>query len=148
MSKFIQALLSGVFFTYFIDFFFFLGIKQNYFEKLEIPIYYNVLFADNQNAIIFFALTFIIGLSVIYLNSRLIKLTLVGTLFIVGASTNISSLGYMVGEKLFMTKESSLKNKKHTFVGDIYYKGREGIYFYDRELDKLIILSYKELLND
>jgi len=148
MSKFFQALLSGVFFTYFIDFFFFLGLKQNYFDSLNIPIYYNILFADNQNAVIFFLLTLIIGFTTIYLNSKVFKITLISTLFIVGTSTNIASLGYSVGEKLFMTQDTILKNKNHTFVGNIYYKSRNGIIFYDKELEKTIVLSYDELLNN
>jgi len=148
MSKLFQALLSGVFFTYFIDFFFFLGLKQNYFDSLNIPIFYNVLFADNQNTIVFFLFTLIIGFTIIYINSTLFKVTLITTFFIVSASTNISLLGYIAGEKLFMTKNRTFKNQKHTFIGDIYYKGRDGIFFYDRELEKMIVLNYNELLKD
>ena len=49
MSKLIQALLTGIFITFILDFFIFLGIKQNYIDFYEIDVYYNILFADHQN---------------------------------------------------------------------------------------------------
>jgi len=49
MSKLIQAFLAGIFFTFFLDFFIFLGILLHYINFYEIDLYYNILFADNQN---------------------------------------------------------------------------------------------------
>ena len=49
MSKSVQALLSGLFITFLLDFFLFLGIFQNYIRVHEIDLYYNILFVDNQS---------------------------------------------------------------------------------------------------
>ena len=45
-----------------------------------------------------------------------------------------------------MQKNVTLKNKKHIFIGDIYYDGRSGITFYDYELKKTILLKKKDLI--
>lgn len=147
MSKLIQAFLSGVFFTYFIDFFFFLGVKQNYIDFFEINLYYNILFADNQNIFIFLLTTIFLGYVTIYIKSNFLSVIIVLTLFLIGASTNIPSIGYMVGEKLFMNKNVTYRNLRHTFTGDVYYKGRKEITFYDYELKRIIFLKYKDLIN-
>lgn len=146
MSKVVQAFLSGVFFTYFIDFFFFLGIKKNYIDFFEIDLYYNILFADNQNIFIFILLSVIIGYITIYIKSNIITVSIIFTLFLAGASTNIPSVGYTIGEKLFMSKNITYKNLHHTFIGDIYYKGRKEITFYDYDLKRIIFLKYKDLV--
>ena len=52
MSKLVQAFLSGAFFTFFLDFFLFLGMKLNYIDYYKIDLYYNPFFADNQNILI------------------------------------------------------------------------------------------------
>ena len=145
MSKFFQALLSGIFFTYFIDFFFFLGIKINYIDYFNINIYYNILFADSQDIYIFTLLTLFLGYITIYIHSTFIKLFVVGGLFIFSVSTLIKPIGYNIGEKLFMKKNITLQDKKYTFIGDIRYIKRDGIVFYDKEIDKQIILK-KSLL--
>jgi len=146
MSKLFQALLSGVFFTYFIDFFFFLGIKINYIDFFKIDIYYNILFADAQDIYIFTFLTLFLGYITIYMRSTFIKVFVVGSLFALSALTLIEPIGYSIGEKLFMKKDITLQDKKHTFIGDIRYIKRDGIVFYDKEIDKQIILE-KSLLN-
>jgi hypothetical protein len=145
MSKFFQALLSGIFFTYFIDFFLFLGVKQNYIDHYHIDVYYNILFADAQNIYIYALLTLIIGFITIYLKSNGFKLFIVGTLFFLSSATLFPPVGYRVGAELFMKKNITIKDKKHTFVGDILYISRDGIIFYDKELKKKIILD-KSLL--
>ena len=146
MSKFFQALLSGIFFTYFLDFFFFLGLKLNYIDFYEIDIYYNIFFADNQNIFIFGILSLIIGFFIIYINSTSIKVSVVSLLFLISASTIIPKVGYNVGEFIFMKKNKIFKNLRHTFIGDIYYNGRKKITFYDYDLKKIILLDKKELI--
>jgi len=44
-----------------------------------------------------------------------------------------------------MKKNVTLKDKKYSFHGDIYYKGRKFITFYDYELKKVILLKKKDL---
>lgn len=144
MSKFIQAFLSGVFFTFLLDFLIFLSIKLHYIDFYEINVYYNILFADHQNIYIYLAFSLTIGYIVIYLNNK-VGLIVLSALFILTSLTLIQPIGHLVGEKLLMKKNVTLHNKKHTFVGDIYYDGRRQITFYDYELKKIIILNKKEL---
>lgn len=146
MSKLVQALFSGMFFTFILDFFLFLGIKLHYIDFYEIDLYYNILFADNQNIFIFTFFSILIGYLVIYIDSNKLKLIVIGSFFIISFSTLIPSIGHGLGEFLLLKKEQKLQNKKHTFIGDTYYNGRDTVVFYDYDLDKMIILQKKELI--
>ena len=146
MSKLIQALLTGIFITFILDFFIFLGIKQNYIDFYEIDIYYNILFVDNQNIFIFILSSIILGLFVSYVNNKKIVLIILSFLSIISLSTLLSSVGYSIGSNFIMKKNQTLKNKNHIFIGDIYYNGRKSITFYDYELQKIIILEKKDLI--
>jgi len=148
MSRFVQALLSGVFFTFILDFFIFLGIQKNYIDFYEIDLYYNILFADNQNIYIFASVSLILGIIITYINNRKISVIFIGTLFILSVSTLIPKVGYLVGEKMFSIKNTILKDSRFTYNGDIYYKGRKKITMYDYELKKVITLQKKDLKND
>jgi len=145
MTKAVQALLAGMFFTFFIDFFIFLGIKQNYIDFYEIDLYYNILFADHQNAFLFFGVSIILGYIIIYVNNNKFSLIVIGFLSLLALSTLIHSVGYSLGEMLFMTKNTTLRDSRHEYHGDIYYDGRKQITFYDYELKKIILLNKKEL---
>jgi len=140
MSKLVQALLSGMFFTFILDFFLFLGIQLNYINKLEIDLYYNILFADNQNLFIFLFFSFVLGYITLYLSNK-VSLIVVGTLFTLSTSTLISPIGFYVGESILMQKEKTLYTKKFFYKGDIYYDGRKEIYFYDYKLDTMLIID-------
>jgi len=146
MSRFFQAILTGIFFTFFMDFFIFLGIKVNYIDFFEIKEYYNILFADNQNIYIFSFFTILFGFVTIYLKSSYIKVGIVGIFFLLSLSTLIQDIGYRVGEFMFMKKDVVLKDKRHTFIGDIRYIARDRVIFYDYELKKQITLD-KDILN-
>ncbi len=148
MSKAVQALLSGIFFTFILDFFLFLGIKFNYIDKLGIEIYYNVLFADHQNFILFFLISIIIGWLIVYSKNLFFKLTIMTLLFILALSTLLEPIGFRVGKALFMRENVTLHNKKFTFRGDIYYIGRKKITFHDKELNKTILLNKDEIVED
>ena len=144
MSKIVQMILSGMFFTFILDFFLFLGIKQNYIDPHNIQVYYNILFADHQNIYIFMLFTIIIGYCVMYLPNK-VTLLFVGSLFILSLSTLIPSLGSMVGETLLMKKNITIKTDKFTYHGDLLYDGRKNITFYDYELKKDIILDKNKI---
>ena len=145
MSKIVQALLTGMFFTFFIDFFIFLGILLNYINFYEINVYYNILFVDNQNIYLFFLVSSILGFLVVYINNNKISMGVIGLLSILAFSTIIPDVGHTVGEMLLKTKSTTLKDSKHTYYGDIYYDGRKQITFYDYELKKTILLNKKDL---
>ncbi len=144
MSKIIQALLAGSLFTFICDFFLFLGIKLHYIDAYNIEVYYNILFADNQNFIIYTILSFFFGYVIIYINHKIsIPLTLVFALFTLSALIPI--VGHAIGESLLMQKNVQLHDQHHTYVGDIYYNGRKTITFYDNEIKKVIILQKNKL---
>ena len=145
MSKFFQALFSGMFITFILDFFLFLGIKENYIDFYEIDVYYNILFADHQNVYIFFVLTMLLGFIVTYINNTKLSLSIILLLAIIPFSSLIPSVGYKIGEMMFMSKDVTLKDSKYTYVGDIYYIGRDDIIFYDKEIKKQIKLKKESI---
>ncbi|MCF6330716.1 MAG: hypothetical protein L3I99_04135 [Sulfurimonas sp.] len=145
MTKFITALLTGMLITFIVDFFIFLGIKQNYIDFYEIDLYYNILFADNQNFLIYFSVSIILGFIVIYVANKKLTLISLALVSIIGLSTLIESIGHDVGKMMFMKKNITYKDSKHTFYGDVYYDGRTTIHFYDNELQRMIILQ-KDLI--
>ena len=145
MSKFFQAFLTGIFFTFILDFFLFLGIKENYIDFYEIDLYYNILFADNQFWLLNGAVSLLLGFVIIYLNNNRVSAIVLGILLFLVSLTLVPSVGFTLGSKLFTQKDVRLHNDRHTFIGDIYYSGREKITFYDIELDKIIILEKKDL---
>ena len=145
MSKVFQAFLTGVFFTFILDFFLFLGIFENYIKFHEIDLYYNILFSDNQCLILYAVFSTIIGYVVIYIDSNKLSTIFLGGLFFIVSLTLIPPIGNALGEAFFMQKDVRLQNDKYTFKGDIYYSGRTKITFYDYELDKIIQLEKKDL---
>lgn len=145
MSKLFQALLTGIFFTFILDFFIFLGIKMNYIDFYEIDLYYNILFADNQCFILYAFVSALIGYLVIYLNNNKISAIVLGTMFAAVALTLIPPIGHKLGEIIFMTQNTSLQDSRHTYRGDIYYDGRNEITFYDYKLKKMITLDKNRL---
>jgi TM2 domain-containing membrane protein YozV len=140
MSKFIQAFLTGLFFTFILDFFLFLGIYENYIKKYNIEVYYNILFADHQNIYIFLTCSLLIGFIIIYIGKK-IAVSFMSLLFISVFATLIPSLGYSVAEALLMQKAVTIHTNKFTYYGNLYYSGRKNITFYDYDLKKVIILN-------
>ena len=141
MSKFMQAFLTGLFFTFLLDFLLFLGIFINYIQKLDIELYYNILFADNQSIIVFLIFSFIIGYLVIYNKNTKITLSITLVFFVFASLSLIPTIGYRIGEMLLMKKNVSYKSLRYTFTGNAYYDGRKNIVFYDNQLKKVIILK-------
>ena len=144
MTKAFQAFFAGLLFTFILDFFLFLGIKQNYIDFYEIDLYYNILFADNQNIYIYTAFTVILGYLVMYVNSK-ITVSIAAVLFAFVSLTLIEPIGNSVGEMILMKKNVTLNDKKYTYQGAILYNGRTEITFYDDELKRIILLNKKDL---
>ncbi|MEO1938651.1 MAG: hypothetical protein ABGW85_08485 [Sulfurimonas sp.] len=147
MSKIVQMILSGMFFTFIIDFFLFLGIKENYIDAYNIKVYYNVLFADHQNFFVFIFFTFLLGYLVMYTSPK-ISITTIGLLFILSAATLIAPVGKFAGELLLMKKDVIVKTKKFSYHGDIIYDGRKELSIYDYELKKVIILDKNKIVSE
>ncbi|MBL0708003.1 MAG: hypothetical protein JJW00_03055 [Sulfurimonas sp.] len=146
MTKFFQAFLTGVFFTFILDFFIFLGIKKTYIDLYNIDLYYNVLFIDNQNIYIYLLVSAILGFIITYVDDSKLSLVVVGVLFVISLSTLVPFVGHSLAEVLLMKKNVELRDKKHLFYGDIYYNGRYKIYLFDNELQKIILLNKKDLI--
>lgn len=145
MSKVVQAFLSGIFFTFILDFFLFLGIKINYINPHNIPEYYNILFADHQNIFLFLFITLILGYVTIYAELKL-KLILIGILFAMVFLTLFEPIGMWVGEMLLMQKSVTLKTDKYIYNGDILYNGRENIYFQSDKFNKMLIFNKNKII--
>jgi hypothetical protein len=144
MSKVIQAIFAGVLFTFILDFFFFLGIKLNYIDFYNIDLYYNILFADNQNIFLYALLSALFGFLIVYANNTItVVVTLLASLL--ALSTLIAPIGHTIGEFVLMQKETQLADEKHIYRGDIYYNGRTKITFYDKEINKMILLEKNRL---
>ena len=145
MSKLILALMTGMLITFIVDFFIFLGLKLHYFDFYEIEIFYNVLFADNQNALIYFALSIIFGSVVILISNNKLTIMMLSILSIIAIAPLFSSVGEELGKMMFIQTNKTYHDAKHTFVGDVYYDGRTTIHFYDNELKRIIILKKEDL---
>ena len=145
MSKFVQAFLSGVFFTFFLDFFLFLGIKLNYIDFYNINLYYNILFADNQNIYIYLVFSAVFGFLITYVNNAKLSIIVIGGLFVLTLTTLIPQVGNKVGFMILATQNINLHDTRYTYQGDIYYDGRKQITFYDYGLKKIITLNKKDL---
>ncbi len=144
MSKIVQALLVGMLVTFILDFFLFLGIFLNYINPLEIDLYYNILFADNQNIYIFTFFTLLFGYLVMYAKSFL-NLSIISFFSLLALLTLITPVGKFLGEKLLKQENIELKTTKFSYRGDILYIGRTKVTFYDYKLDKILNLTKKNL---
>jgi len=145
MSKLFQALFTGMFFTFILDFFIILGVKLNYVDFYNIDVYYNILFADHQNIYIYSISTLILGFIVTYIDNYKLSISVIGGLSIVALLTLVPPIGHKVGETILMQKNITLKDNRHIYIGNIYYDGRDKITFYDIELEKIITLNKKDL---
>jgi hypothetical protein len=146
MNKAIQALLTGMFIVFILDFFLFLGILINYIDFYKVDLYYNILFADNQNGYLFFGLSIVLGFLVVYIKNYKISLGLIAVLSVATLSTLTQDIGRSVGENILMTKNTTLKTPKRLYVGDIIYDGRQNITFYDYNFEKTVVLDKKDLI--
>ncbi len=148
MSRAILALLVGIFVTFIMDFFLFLGIYLNYIKLYEIDVYYNVLFADNQNVLYFILSTLFYALSLLYLNSKTIKISILLLSSFITTLLLIPDVSRAVAASTLMQKNARLQDAKYIYKGDIYYNGRSKIYIYDTEVSKMIVLDKKEIKNE
>jgi len=146
VSKFFQAFFSGLLITFMLDFFLFLGIFQNYIRYHEIDLYYNILFADNQNIYIFTLGTLLFGFIITYINQTKLSLIVIGIFLTITLSSLLSPIGEKFGEVLLMQKNITLHDNLHTYVGDAYYTGRKTVTFYEQTLKKVIILDKNKLI--
>lgn len=146
MTKIIQALLIGPFFTFVLYFFLFLGLKLHYIDPLGIKVYYNTLFADHQNLFIFAIMSIIGAVMAYWIRSRGVFLSILTLITLSVMSVLIPFIGNEAGRKMFLIPDRTITIGPHVYRGDILYIDRKEIYFYDTNLQKMITLpkeSYK-----
>ncbi len=145
MSKLVQALLVGFLITLILDGLVFIGMLVNYINYYEIDLFYKPFFANNQNIYIFSFLSIIFGFIVTYINNDKFSTIIIGIVFTLSLSTLIFPIGNSLGEILFMTKGVTLKDSKYTYNGNIYYNGKTQIVFFDKDVEKIILIDKKDL---
>lgn len=147
MSKVVQALLSGIFFTFLLDFFLFLGIYENYIRAQDIDLYYNILFADNQSLLLFVIFTIILGYITIYVNTKFALIT-IGMLSLLTLLTLVHPIGYSLGKAILMSENVKIDMQKFSYQGDILYRGRDSLVFYDYKLEKNLDLDKNKIIGE
>ncbi len=152
MIKFIQAFLTGVFFTFILDFFLFLGVKFHYIDyyletylNADTSLYYNIVFADNQCIVIYLILTVLIGYLTTYCRYSKQALVSMVVLFLLSISTLIPPIGNMVGHILFKQENKVLNDGRFSYTGDIMYESRHFTYIFDQEENRIFQLNNKDL---
>lgn len=145
MNKIFQAFLTGVFFTFILDFQLFLGIKLNYIDHYEIDEYYNILFADHQSLLYIIPLVILIGFVTTYTKTAKVPLIVLGVLFGVTLLVFIPSVGEHVGASLFQKKDVRYYDGRYQYKGTLFYESRQKVTLFDEELQRLITLNKKDL---
>ncbi|NOQ32005.1 MAG: hypothetical protein GQ570_12875 [Helicobacteraceae bacterium] len=132
MSRTIQMILSGIFIAFIFDYLIFLGIFLHYIKPNEIDIFYNVMFKNNQNILIFLPLSLLFGSIITYIKSQKLALGIL-TIFALYpvATLLISPVGAGAGEIILMKKDQQIVTKRYTYNGNIYYDGVENIFMSD-----------------
>jgi len=145
VNKLATALMAGMFFAFFLDFFFILGLFLNYIEAQDIDVYYNVLFADHQSYLVFLSLVAIFGYLFIFFPSTKIATIIFGVCFAIVNLTQIPGVGFYMGQMMFEEENKIIKEGEYTYVGKTVYEGRDTIWFYEEELKKIIEIQKKDL---
>lgn len=140
MTKAIQAILTGVFFTFILDFILFLGLKLHYIDAYRLDVYFNPFFVDNQNAPLFILFSLFIGWITIYRKSVKSAAIVLSLLLLFSAAPLVPSAGMKIGNALFRQTNIEIKVPPYTYRGDIIYTDRSQLYFYDTDLQRLITL--------
>lgn len=140
MIKALQAFLTGLFFTFLFDFSLFLGLKLHYIDAHGMKIFFNPFFVDNQNLIVLLVLTLFIGWIAIYQRSLKTAIIVLTLLAFASTSALIPPIGSKFGDALFRQTNRQITIVPHTYRGDILYVDRQQLYFFDTDLQRLIIL--------
>lgn len=138
ISKMLSLLVMGPLLAIIPAFFFFIGIKSNYFDAQEIPVFYNILFVDHISWPIFFAVALLLGMLFV-LPKRMLLPTIIYALF-VGASFApfLPSIGKSLGEKLFSKENFHIKQGRFTYHGILLFESRKSYFLKDDESHNMI----------
>lgn len=145
ITKLATALMAGAFFAFFLDFFFILGLFLNYIQAQEIDVYYNILFADHQSYLVFFSLVIIFGYLFIFFPSTKIATIIFAICFAIVNLTQIPDIGFYMGQVMFEKDNKIIQEGEYTYVGKTVYEGRDTIWFYEEELEKIIEIKKSKI---
>ncbi len=146
MSRFFQALLTGMFFTFILDFLFLLAVQLHYLDRYGIKEFYNVLFAEHQDLLYLLPPVLILGFVLIYLDNLKIALfTLILAFAPIVAGLLLSDVGEYYGRILLQKENVRYSDGRFVYQGTLYYEGRKQVTLFDDELQRLITLEKKDL---
>ena len=145
-SKLGSAFLAGIFFTFFLDFFFILGLFLNYIEAQEIDVYYNVLFADHQNIFLYALGVVVFGYLFLFYKTKSAVIVFIISFAVVNL-TQIPSIGKRTGEMMFAQANKVISSGRHVYIGTVVYEGRDRLWFYDDDLREIITID-KDKINE
>ncbi len=131
-----------------LDFLFFIGLQLNYFEHYGINIYFNALFAQNQNLYILTPLTLLTGYMLMYnpFAKQFLKLYVI--IIILFATTLYQPIGQKAGETIFSKQNQTYQLGSTTFNGSTLYEARGKIYIYRKDLKRTIELDASSVVVD
>jgi len=144
-SKLATAFFAGLFFAFFLDFFFVLGLFLNYIQAQGIDVYYNILFADHQSYVVFFSLVVVFGYLFIFFPSTKIATIIFSVCFVLVNLVQIPSVGFKVGQMMFERTDKVIQEDEYTYIGKVVYEGRDTIWFHEDELDKIIEIKISKI---
>ncbi|MDD3323547.1 MAG: hypothetical protein PHN38_00290 [Sulfurospirillaceae bacterium] len=141
INKFFNSLFIGFVLVLVMDFLYFMGLKLNYFDAYGVDEYFNTLFVDNQNYLIFFLLALIVGYGILYVpfNKFFAKVYLAVLILFFGMF--YAPVGKYAGEQQFLVENVRFKVGSTAFSGNLIYEGRKFVYIWRIDIDKKVKLE-------
>ena len=145
ISRIVISFILGLAFVSLLDFFYFIGIKLNYFEYYNVDEYFNILFVDNQNFPLLLLASLVVGYLLLY--SKFAKFFAKIYIIVVFAFASLlyAPIGKSVGKYHFMEENQRFKLGSVVFEGHKIYEGRKIIYIYRNDLEKTVKLLKEEV---
>ncbi len=119
-------------------FFFFVGLKSSYFDALQIPVFYNLLFVDSISWPIFIFLALVLGFFFVFFKKPYMGVALFVAVSLASAVTLIPSVGKDIGFKLFSKTPFHIKKGRFTYTGKLLFEGRKSYFLLDDESKNMI----------
>ncbi len=141
----VTSFMFGFILVALLDFLLFIGLKINYFDAYNISEYFNIIFIDNQNIILFIIASLLFGYLMLYSKVSKFFDTFYIILLIAFATTLYSPVGKFVGQNLFMQKNKIFEIGSTKFRGDLLYEGRHHYYIKREQIKSAIRLSKDEV---
>ena len=132
-----SIIVYGSFFSFIIDFFFFLGIKFHYLDFYGVNVYFNPFFAYNENYLYFILKAIVLGF--LYLQKAFINKVLFILIVLACVLPMIPKFGYELGSYIFYKK--NFQEDKNGFSLDLIYDGKKKYFLIDTNTKELISIK-------